>query len=353
MTTTSPAPIIAPPSNAVKGITCVLSGMLFFVAQDILMKYLLPIYPIWMLIFLRSVVTVLVLVPLILYLGGPHRLLSPLWPLHLLRATLFVSGFSLFYTAFPFMGLAEVTAIFFSAPLFVGLLASVWLKETIGPHRIGAMVLGFAGVLIAMNPAGENFSYIAILPLICALSYAVSQILARKIGERETALTVGFQTLAISGLLILPIGWAVNQIIPIPAEFTHLRFVFPTAFSGDLPWLLLLGATGMVAWILVSYAYQVANASLVAPFDYSYLPLATLAAYLIWNEVPSVTTLIGMALIVISGLYLAYRELRATRGTDDPAVVAEALYAPGNPVPVPLSEDPPSFEMPHPHDPDR
>lgn len=176
------------------------------------MKSLLPVYPIWMLIFMRSLIAVIVLVPLIAYLGYPHQLRTSLWPLHLARAVLFVAGFSMFYTAFPFMGLAEVTTIFFSAPLITALMAAFWLKETIGPHRIGALVLGFAGVVIAMNPTGESFSWIAILPLFCAVTYAASQILARKIGERESSLTVGLFTLGFSGMMILPIGWGVNQI---------------------------------------------------------------------------------------------------------------------------------------------
>lgn len=343
MASLTPATTISPPSNAVQGIGSVLIGMLFFVVQDALMKSLLLTYPIWVLIFMRSLISVVVLVPLIMVLRGPHRLRSKLWPLHLLRGILFVVGFSLFYTAFPFMGLAEVTTIFFSAPLVTALLAAFWLRETIGPHRIGALALGFVGVIIAMNPTGDNFTWIAVLPLICAVTYAISQILARKIGDRETSLTVGLHTLAFSGLFILPIGWTINQIIHVGAEFPHLRWAFPMENPADLPWLLLLGSAGMIGWILLSRAYQVANASLVAPFDYTYLPIATAVGYLLWAEVPPPNTLVGMALIVVSGLYLGYRELRATQHTEDPALVAEGLYAPGNPLPAQPADEPDLF----------
>jgi drug/metabolite transporter (DMT)-like permease len=195
------------PSRALHGILCVEIGTLFFVAQDAMMKSMLALYPIWTLIFARSVMSVLVLLPLVVVLGGPHRLLTPLWPLHLARAALFTTGFTLFYAAFPFMGLAEVTTIFFAAPLITALMAALWLKETIGPHRLGALVVGFAGVLIAMNPTGDAFTWIAILPLLCAVTYAASQIIARRIGDRESTLTVGLYTLGFSGLMILPMGW--------------------------------------------------------------------------------------------------------------------------------------------------
>jgi len=340
MTSLTPPALLAPPPNALRGISWVMIGMIFFVMQDVTMKALLVAYPIWMLIFVRSVVAVIVLVPLILFLGGSHRLLSPLWRLHLIRGLLFVIGFSLFYTAFPFMALAEVTTIFFSAPLFTALLAVFWLKESIGAHRVTALVLGFSGVLVSVNPTGENFTWVAVLPLICAVTYSVSQILARKIGEAESPLTVGLQTLTFAGIAILPIGWLTSVVVGRIIEVDHLRFAFPLDQPGDWPLLLLLGTAGMIGWMLLSRAYQITNASLLAPFDYTYLPLIALVAYLLWGEVPPWNTLAGMTLIVIGGIYLGYREWRAVKDTNDPAIVAETLYAPGNPIPAaPESDD--------------
>ncbi|EDM69687.1 hypothetical protein RAZWK3B_12342 [Roseobacter sp. AzwK-3b] len=327
------------PSRALHGILCVEIGTLFFVAQDAMMKSMLALYPIWTLIFVRSVMSVLVLLPLVILLGGPHRLLTPLWPLHLARAALFTIGFSLFYAAFPFMGLAEVTTIFFAAPLITALMAALWLKETIGPHRLGALIVGFAGVLIAMNPTSDAFTWIAILPLLCAVTYAASQIIARKIGDRESTLTVGLYTLGFSGLMILPMGWGFNQIFTVAPEFGHLGWSLPHALPGDLPALALLGLLGMGGYLLLSRAYQVANASLVAPFDYTYLPIATLVAFLVWDEVPGLNTLFGMALIACGGLYLGYRELRGSRDTDQPAAVAETLFIPGSPLPQQIPDE--------------
>lgn len=338
MTTQAPLTSHAP-SRAMQGITCILIGMLFFVVQDAMMKTLLLSYPIWMLLFIRSVVSVLVLVPLILFLAGPHTISTGFWKIHCMRGTLFAIGFSLFYTAFPFMGLAEVTTIFFSAPLITAAMAAVFLKETIGPHRIAALAVGFVGVVIAVNPAGDGFSWIAVLPLLCAVSYSASQILVRQIGEQESSLTVGLHTLGWSGLLILPMGWLVNQIVPVTTDFPHLRLAFPDQALTEVHLLLLLGATGMCGYIFLSRAYQVANASLVAPFDYTYLPLATALGYFVFDEIPGVNTLTGMALIVSSGLYLGYRELRATRYTDEVPVVAETVFAPASPHPTQIPDE--------------
>ena len=329
----------AAPSRAAAGITCVVVGMLLFVVQDGLMKTLLGPVNLWVLMMARGVAAVAVFVPAILLLRGPHRLLTPLWPLHLARAALFCWGFSLFYAAFPLMGLAEITTIFFAAPLIVAVLAAFWLGETVGAHRIGALAIGFAGVVIAMNPTGENFRWAAILPLLCAVFYAVGQILARKIGDRETSLTTGLYTVAFSGILIVPTGWALNQLVEFGPEFRHLRFGL-TAPADMTGLIVILGLVGLAGYTLLSRAYQIASASLVAPFDYTYLPLATVMAWLMWNEVPTTGTLTGMALIVASGLYIGYREMKQGREPGEPAPVAEAVFAPGNPqAPLTLPAD--------------
>lgn len=329
---TSPKPA---PSHALQGIACVQIGMLFFVVQDGMMKSLLTSHPVWILIFARSVIASLVLTPLIWTLGGAHRFLTPLWPLHLTRAALFTVGFSMFYAAFPFMGLAEVSTIFFSAPLITALLAALILGKTIGAHRIGALLLGFIGVLIAMSPTGEGFSWLAVLPLGGAATYAMSQIIARQIGDRESTLTAGLYTLGFAGLLILPMGWLVSHLVSITAETSHLRWEVSAIPLPDLAQMALVGGMGMAGYMLVTRAYQVANASLVAPFDYTYLPFAVVLAYVLWDEVPGTTpTLIGMAMIVASGLYLGWRELRAARHSDVTPVTAETVFAPGAPLPV-------------------
>ena len=318
-------------SKAAAGVVCVEAGMLLFVVQDGLMKSLLGEFTVWMLIFTRSVVTVLVLAPTILILGRPHRLFTPLWPLHLARAALFAFGFSLFYAAFPFMGLAEVTTIFFSAPLMTALLAAIFLNETIGRHRIGALLIGFVGVLIAMNPTGDAFQRVAILPLLCALTYAISQVIARRIGDRDTTLTTGLLTIAFAGVFIVPLGYVVNLFLEIGPNFHHLRWDWQLPAWERVHLLILLGSIGMVGYMLLSRAYQIAPASLIAPFDYTYLPFATAMAYVVWAEVPAVNTLIGMALIVGGGIYLGYREVIAARRLIEPAPTAEAVFVPGSP----------------------
>jgi drug/metabolite transporter (DMT)-like permease len=324
---------VAPASRTPQGIVAILLGMTLFVFQDAMMKSLLGDFPVWPLLLVRAVVCSLVMVPLILYLGPPHRILSPLWRLHVTRALLFAFGFSLYYAAFPFMTLAAVTTIFFAAPLLTAVFASVFLKEHIGIHRISALALGFVGVIIAMKPGADSFQWVSLLPLICACSYATSQMLARRIGDRDTAMVAGAYTIILAGVIVLPLGWSLNVLFDIGAHAAHLRWSWEAFNLGILPWLALLGALGMVAWTLLSRAYQIADVGAVAPFEYAYLPMAALLGYVVFDEVPTWNTLVGMALIIVSGIYIAWREIVNARQSIMPTV--EASFAPGNPGVVP------------------
>ena len=298
------------------------------------MKDMLNTYPVWMLIFVRSIVALVTLLPLVLWLGAPHRVFTPLWPWYLVRALLFASGFAMFYSAFPFMGLAQITTLFFAAPLMTAALAALFLKEKIGLHRASALLVGFGGVVIAMNPTGGSFGWISILPLTCAFTYAVSQIIVRKIGERDTSLVIGLYTISFSGLLIVPMGFLVAQVIVITPELDHLRMTWPVPDLDGFAMLALLGTIGTVAYTLVSRAYQIASPSVIAPFDYSYLPLAAIMGYLMFAEIPPFSTFVGMVLIVASGMYTAYRELRLDRAPEDTPPTAETVFTPGAPAVV-------------------
>ena len=240
------------------------------------------------------------------------------------------------------MNLAEVSTIFFSAPLMTALFASLFLGERIGPHRLGALVLGFIGVVIAMKPTGDGFRWIALMPLICAVTYALSQIIARRIGDRDTTLTMGLYTVCMGAFLMIPGGWLVNQLIPMGPEFPHLRWDWSLPPQDHFATLALLGCVGMVGYMLLSRAYQIANASLIAPFDYTYLPFATLMAFLVWEEVPGWETMTGMAIIIASGLYIGFREVVSHRRRIETPAIAEAVFVPGVPTPsVSPAEDRP------------
>ena len=223
--------------------------------------------------------------------------------------------------------------MFFAAPLITAVFAAVFLREKIGLHRTGALVVGFSGVIVAMNPGSDSFQWVSILPLICATTYSTSQIIVRRIGDKESTLTIGFYTIVFAGLFVIPMGWMINAFTDLGTMVPHLRWEWGVASFSEAIRLTMLGVLGMIGYILLSRAYQVADASAVAPFEYTYLPLAAIMGYLVWNEIPTWNTLIGMGLIVASGIYIGYRELISSRRNVTPAPTGEASFVPGNPTP--------------------
>lgn len=321
----------AAPNRIFAGILSIEIGMLLFAVQDSMMKVLLGDFPVWLLIAARGCVALTVLLPLILFLGPPHRLKTPLWPLHLFRGVLFAVGFSAMYAAFPLMSLAKVMTIFFTAPLMITVFAVIFLGEKIGIHRIGALLVGFAGIVIAIDPSLEGFDWVVLFPLFAAVTYAFQQTLSRWLGDRESSLTLGLYSLTTAAVAIVPLGYGVNMWFDLGADFHHLRWDWWVPSVTEAGLLGFMGVIGMTAMMLLWRAYQIAPAGVIAPFDYSYLVWAVLMGYFIFDEIPTLNTVIGMVLIASSGLYIGFREMQQMKLDKSTAPTAEVALAPGNP----------------------
>ena len=211
------------------------------------------------------------------------------------------------------------------------------LNEKVGLHRVTALIIGFFGVILAINPIASTFTWVSILPLICAITYSISQIITRKIGTNDTTITVGLYTIAFAGAFIIPIAWSVNFLTTFPKSAPHLRWDWNISSLEDAYALGALGLVGMIAYLLITRAYQVGQASAISPFEYIYLPLAAILGYVGFNEIPKWNTVSGMILIVTSSLYIGYRELISHQREQSMAPTAEASFIPGTP-PTPHNE---------------
>jgi drug/metabolite transporter (DMT)-like permease len=217
---------------------------------------------------------------------------------HLTRTAIGLGTMILAFSALAFLPLAEATTIGFVAPLFAVLLSALVLREEVGRHRWTAVAVGFAGVLIVMQPQGTDLPLVGLaLALLSAFGVAAVTITIRQIGRTEgTQTTVLWFTV----LSMLAVGMA----MPFFAEFHDSR-----------TWLILfgLGTFGGVAQLLMTAALRCAPVSVVAPFDYAQLLWAVLLGWLIWNTQPAASTWLGAAVIIASGLYTLYREHRLGR----------------------------------------
>ena len=313
MATLSARGATAAPS--VVGVACVLAGMFSLTLNDALMKWLSPTYALHQAVFFRSIVAVAVLLALAALGGGVTRLRTRRPGLHLLRGLLVIFVNSAYFLTLAAMPLAEAMAIFFVAPLFITLLSAPMLGERIGPWRLGAVAIGLAGVVVMLRPGADTLQLTALLPVAAALAYAVLQLLTRRLGMTDGALAMALTIqgcfLVFSAFVGLAIGDGRFDTFAHPSlAFLFRAWTWPT--SGDL--LIVAASGGLVAvgGAFIAQAYRLAEATVVAPFEYTALPVAVFWGWVLWGDLPDLVAWIGLLLIAGAGLVVLWREaLRA------------------------------------------
>jgi drug/metabolite transporter (DMT)-like permease len=213
---------------------------------------------------------------------------------HLVRSSIGLAGMFAGFASLARTPLAEFTTINFAAPLFITMLSVPVLGEKVGPHRWAAVAVGFVGVLIALRPDPVHLIGVGPgLAVLAAVGTAGAMVAIRQIGATEPGATIAFY-FTLLGTLVAGV---------------FLPFVWTSPSLPMLGLLLAGGLLGGVGQLLLSQAFKVAPVAAIAPFDYAALLWTGLLGYLIWSDTPAMTTLVGGAVIIASGLYIFWREL--------------------------------------------
>ena len=300
------------------GVALIVGSVFLMSFEDALIKYTSSTFTVWQVFALRSAFAGLILF-MLLRTRAPFRSLRPKglgWVR--LRSLLLVLMWVAYFAALPFISLPTAEVAFYTAPLFIALLARTVTGEFVGPVRWSGIVLGFAGVLVVLRPGTDEFSAAALLPVLAAVLYAAAAIVtrARCAGERALVLALGLNVgLLAAGVL----ATAALSLVPPPAGVASgYPFLFGGwAAMGGREWALMaLLAALMVAFGTgVAMAYQPAPAALVGTFDYAYVAFAVIWSYLLFAELPDAGAVAGMALIAAAGVLVACApELPARKG---------------------------------------
>jgi drug/metabolite transporter (DMT)-like permease len=298
-------------NNNFTGIYCILIGMVVVTIQDSAVKWLSPDYSLHQIMFLRSILGLLIAITIIKIEGGFHFIKTRYLRLQLIRGGFLIIANMTLFMAVAAMPIAEAVAIFFVAPLFITILSIPILGEKVGLRRWIAVIVGLIGVVVMMNPTKGIFDWAALLPLIAALSYALMQMLTRKLGETDKASTMSFYSQSTLIAVSLAIGLAIGDGKFSGAGHLSLDFLFRAwiiPYTDDIWIFIILGIASGFGSYLLSQAYRLGEANLIAPFEYVSLPMSVLLGYLLWNDFPDSNGFIGMALILGAGLYILYRE---------------------------------------------
>jgi drug/metabolite transporter (DMT)-like permease len=280
-----------------RGILCMVLATILFAAASALIKWQVGLYPVGEVVFARSFTSFIVCAAVMLPMTGLGVFATQRPRDHLARGLSQAASQTLFALAFTLMPLAGAISINFSAPLFAALVSILWLKERANLARWGALLAGFAGVLIVARPGANSLSLGALYALGNAVLYGSVTVAVRGMTKTESANTL--------------IIWQVTTI----AFFHSFLLLFGWRWPEPIDGLMMFGsgfanAVGQYFW---TQSLRLAPATAVAPFYYLMLVWALGFGYFIWGDVPSAGLLLGSAVVVASGFFLFWREARLQR----------------------------------------
>jgi drug/metabolite transporter (DMT)-like permease len=276
------------------GILYMLIATILFAGSSALSKWLVATYPIGEMLFVRAI-TALIGASLVILPATGLAVFRTRRPRdHMLRGISQSCAQTFLIIAFSLMPLASAVAINFSAPLFATVASIVFLKETVGPVRWGALIVGFVGVLLVSAPGVDTFQSGSLFALANAVLFGTVTVGVRGMTATESAETLTMYQMVVLTVVFtaaLPFGW-----------------ITPTAYDWGAMVVNGLGnALGQYLW---TRALHLAPTSAVVPFNYFSLVWAILLGFLVWGDIPSAALLAGSAIVVASGMFLLWHESR-------------------------------------------
>ena len=298
-------------NNNPKGIILILLAMMVFSVQDGIMKHIYNFVSLYEVYLIRTVVSFILILIFLIITKKPIVFKSQYPILTLCRVILFFFGFSSFYISLTVLPLGTATALFFVTPFLITIFAHFFLKEEIGPRRWSAIAVGFVGVYITLNPDFSNFNYLSLLPILCAFCYSLSMIIIKKTSDKDSVYTQTF-TFYIGAIIFSIIFYFVMGDGKFnTTEHPAAQFIFREWFvdiENSILFMVATGVTATLAFLLLFSAYSIASPAVVSPFEYSILLWSPLIGWIYFNEVPTLSTVIGILIIVSSGIYIFLRE---------------------------------------------
>ena len=281
-------------------------GTLLLTGNDAASKYLTETYPVGQVICLRQAAALIVMIPYIVWVGGWRTLRVNAWGRQLARGLLFCVSAALMVTGLSLLPLATVIAITFAGPIFVALLSMSMLGERVNAVRWTAILIGFAGVMIAVRPASAAFEWALLIPLATALATGVRDVMTRQLSRTETSVSILFVSTGVvmlAGLATAPLGWEAITWV-------------------DTGWFFVAGALHAGANFLMIEAFRLGAAAMIAPFRYTALLWALAIGYAVWGDAPDPWIVAGGAVIIAGGILVVRSESHARRGPSMPERVA-------------------------------
>lgn len=293
------------------GVFLIIIGMTIFSIHDSFIKVLSTDISLIQIQFVRSSIAVLTILIYLKLTKQPFVFRTGYPFLTLVRGLLSFFGYSAFYLAQSKMPIANISVLFLTSPFFITIISIYFFDSRVGWRRWLAMVIGFCGVIFICSPKGGQLNLYYVIPVLVAVAYALSVILAKKTADKDTLYqTIVFQHL-IAGSIAAVLGLTFGDGRFDNEKYSEIEFVVRAWSLGD-PSIMLsligLSVVGVGGFGFLLQAYRIADPAVVSPYEYTFLIWMVLWGYLIWGDIPSVIEATGMLLIVGAGVYMFYRE---------------------------------------------
>jgi len=245
-------------------------------------------------------------------------IIPKLWKPVLVRTFFMVVAIFLYFSVLPMIPIAEAGAGLFTSPIFVLLFSVIFLKERIGWRRISAVITGSCGVLLVLRPGGEGFSLYHLLPVLSGASYALGSIITFRYLSDESPLAILMSFIVAIGLCggIFATGLTV---FPVSEELiTQAPFLYKGWQAVDSQfwiWMGVIAAGACLALSMMTRAYQIAQTSYAAIYEYAYLISVGIFSWAFWGVIPGMLSIAGIGLIIFAGILIVL----AQQGKDQPA----------------------------------
>lgn len=268
---------------------------------DVASKLAAQTLPVGQITTARFIVQAAIMLPLCLILRYPLTFpRSLLWQL-VQRAFFLVASTYCFVAALQVMPIADALAIVFVEPFILLILGRFLFQDEVGPRRIMACVVGFAGSLLVIQPSLVAFGFIALYPLGTALFFAGYMLVTRSLSRRMHPITMQLHTATVAAAMCLPVMILANG-----TGIPTLDPVYPVGIAWV--WMCGVGVASSVAHLMMTYALRMAPTSTLAPLHYLEIVSAVAFGYLVFSDFPNTLTWLGITAIVASGLYIIWRE---------------------------------------------
>jgi drug/metabolite transporter (DMT)-like permease len=287
--------------HVILGMTAAMGAFFMFTVMNVFAKLLSENHSVIEIAFYRNLIASVPFLIMIFVFGKREILVLRSKPsLVGIRAVIGTLSLITTFTAFSLMPMADTTALMFTSSLFIPVLGVIFLKESVGPYRWSAVVLGFIGVLVMSQPSGAVYTLGILVALGASMMHAALQIILRYLGRFESPQTISFYFFVIGTFLTA---------LPLP-------FIAVRPSMEEVPLLLGVGLSGAAAQFLLSVAYRNTKAAIVTVFNYSGIVWAMLFGWMIWNEWPMPAVMTGATIVILSNVLMIWREARLGRISD-------------------------------------